>query len=61
LTSPVIRFDLNAAILEAPFFDDDGEIRGELTFRRARLNFGRFAVDRRRALLSFECLAKTVG
>ena len=29
--------------------------------RRARLNFARFAVDRRRPFLPFECLAKTVG
>jgi hypothetical protein len=26
--------------------------------RRARLNFGRFAGDRRRCLLAFECLVK---
>jgi len=29
--------------------------------RRALLNFGRFADDRRRPFLAFECLAKTVG
>jgi hypothetical protein len=29
--------------------------------RRARLDFGRFADDRRRPFLAFECLAKTVG
>jgi hypothetical protein len=60
LTKPEIRFDLNAAILTAPFFDRGVEIP-DVTFRDARLDFGRFAVDRRRALLAFECLAKTVG
>jgi hypothetical protein len=29
--------------------------------RRALLNFGRFADDRRRPFFTFECLAKTVG
>jgi hypothetical protein len=55
----VIRFDLNAAIL-ALFFNWGVEIF-DVPCRRARLNFGRFAVDRRRPFRAFECLAKTVG
>ena len=49
-----MRFVLKAEIRDAAFNC------GAAT-RRARLNFGRFAVARRRPFLAFECLAKTVG
>ena len=60
-TSRVIRLGLKAAIFPLPF----KRIRGADPFlfeaRCARLDFVRFAVDRRRPLRAFECLAKTVG
>jgi hypothetical protein len=55
----VIRFDLNAAILALSF--NWGVEIFDVPRRRARLNFGRFADDRRRLFLALECLAKTVG
>jgi len=58
-TNDVIRFDLNAAILALSF--NWGVEIFDVPCRRARLNFGRFADDRRRLFLAFECLAKTVG
>src|SRR5207237_3741454 len=58
-TNDVIRFDLNAAILALSFNWGVGIF--DVPRRRARLNFGRFADDRRRLFLAFECLAKTVG
>ena len=53
-----MRFVLKAEIRAAAF---SGEAMMRETTRRARLNFGRFAVARRRPFLAFECLAKTVG
>ena len=56
-TSPEMCFSLNAAI-RASFNPDEPLLPAA---RRALLNFGRFADDRRRPFLAFECLAKTVG
>jgi len=57
----VIRSVLKAAMVARLFNRSRGAEPFPPEARLARLNFGRFADDRRRPFLPFECLAKTVG
>ena len=52
---------LKAAMVARPFNRKRGAEPLVPEARCARLNFGRFADDRRRPFFAFECLAKTVG
>jgi hypothetical protein len=64
-TSPVARRAFTSAVIRfgfTPLIRVSVRNRAPaVVWRCACLNFGRFAADRRRALLAFECLAKTVG
>ena len=60
-TNRVIRLALKAAIVARPFNPRLGAEPLVPGVRWARLDFVRFADDRRRLFFAFECLAKTVG
>jgi len=57
----VIRSVLKVAMVARSFNRSRGAQAFPPEARLARLNFGRFADDRRRPFLTFECLAKTMG